>query len=225
MNKSFEVFKKAVQSSGKPADNREVFSGSLFKELGKTYVHTVSTFADLDNATVRSNDALISNGLIYEERFVSLESAMFLAENFALLLGMLICNYNDFRTAVIGAVDTELDLDGLQSFDRKSRRQQMCFSKRNKEAHTMEIGISVFSDEICLKLYEAAEKNFERCSNSPLKHLANEAVAAFTDQDRKVLGMILANYIYIIRAINNNYKFFTQLARYVSNASAHYGLR
>lgn len=214
-----------LSSAFKNASSSSPASVSLFKELGRVYLATVSAFADIDSDIIAANDNLISEGIVPSERKVSLESAMFAANNFALMCGMLITNYDNFVEFLTDAIDDETELDGLSESDIANARKETAVQDFPEVSHYMEIGITVFSDSVSMRLHNSMTRGFAVCSLSNLPDAVNTAMESFKSEDRQILGMILANYIYIIKALNNNQKFFKKLNDRVAAAEKAFDIK
>lgn len=225
MNKSLqEAFKSAVNDQ----QNKSVFQIPTrsfdINVLAAAYVNTASTFADFDMDIVKANDALVHKDT-FSERTVSIESAMFVAENLSFLLSMLILNYKDFRDYVADIISCEVSIDCASDKDRKKSRINMKIQDPLPITYTMSIGITVFSPEVLANLYDAGLNSFTTNASESLISAINNAMKTYSKKDRKDVGILLSSYIYILRALNYNPSFFARVADLVQSFKQDYGIK
>lgn len=177
--------------------------------MAMAYTQSVSVFCDLDIDILNANAAVVNSDKIDFDRSVSLETAMFLAENFAALIGALVLDYHNCRSIVADAIDKELEIDELPADAKKAVRSELNKGAMMPRTHCMELGTTIFTNDTLAVLYQHVAMGFNENSDKLFAKKVNER--KITDSDKEILSMILSNYVYLLRAFNHNAKFLAAM--------------
>lgn len=222
---SFSNSVKNAFDSAVTSKNTVKFSPTLFGSLKHIYTAIVGTFADLDEDIISVNNKLLAHGLRDDERKISLESVMFAAGNAPYLTAMLVLDYKNFRDIAADAVLLEIDIDSLSDKERAAARAEMQGSISISSTHHIEMGITIYSDEVVRNIYDVMDKSFKSDSNESLSAAVDKAASACTAADRHNMGSIVSNYIYLLRALNYNHIFFSKVAALVNSLKKDYRIK
>ena len=190
--------------------------------LRNTYRKIASIIGDLDEDIIAANREIADEKLIPDERYVSLESAVFIATRFALMTAMLVLDYKNARNVFASAIDTEIQLDEMPQEKRKMARENMADEKMLHSSHMIEIGLTMFSEETMSEVMKLLYNGFTELSDTILYQNVDAAQEAMTAADRQIIGIILSSYIYLIRAFNYNAAFTRKIDELIAQLIADY---
>lgn len=176
------------------------------------YLSIANSVAPLDHDLVKANLTIAIKDLPEDERKVSLESAMFIANNAGPLFGMIIRNFKNCRNLILDAINTEVEMDDLPVDKRAARRSEIRHAESTVPVeHFMEIGVSVFSPNMLYELLQYAINSFGSRVDSRMSSDTDSCLAVLTDDDKTTVSLIFSNFMFIIRALNNNPAFFNAM--------------
>lgn len=171
-----------------------------------TYSDIIGVFCKLDDAIVKANMASIENFKDDNERLVSLPMAVFVSEHFGTILAAAVLDFYGFRDVLGQAIDTELQLDDMSVEAKQLERSKMSNEKIKDKSHAIEMGVSFYNHSILMTLLENVAKSHARFSDEFVQTLEQKA-ASLTEEDKMLMSFIFSNFIYLVRALNNNGKF------------------
>lgn len=182
------------------------------------YVGVVNSFGVFDKDIALVNHKVMYDNKLEFDRQVSIESAMFIADNFALLIGALVLDIDNCRDIMASAIDKEIEIDELPGSEKYAARAKLNVKKSVPSTHCMELGFTVFNNLTLSTLYQHAVLSFT--GNEQTDFAERVGTYALTNDDKLILGMILSNFVYLLRAFNNNAAFFDQMIGIVSKIKA-----
>lgn len=190
--------------------------------LLSTYVNTVSTVCELDKGIVSANfDVVNSNTWNENERLISLPMAVYISEHFNAMFVGIVFNFDGARDTFGQAIDTEMLLDEMAPETRARERARMSNSRVADKSHAVEMGVSNYNSQILAAFMDNLSKSHAKFGPN-FSRIFEEKVNALTEEDKMILSFIFSNFIYIIRAFNNNGMFVDKVIDVVTRVEAQY---
>lgn len=179
--------------------------------LLNTYLNTIKDIAFIDSDIVNHNTKLIDNGGLNEDRQVSLESVMFIAENSAYLLSMIVFDYKKIRDIIANALEIEFQ---IEESENKAVKRALLLSQAGlvdamPSTYHIQLGVTSFSNNVMKQLMHLAGQGLSGCGK--LDEKVSAAIKELTDVDKENIGCMLTNYIYLLRAFNYNPVFVNKI--------------
>ena len=182
------------------------------------YKKVISSFCQPDDEIINSNLFSVDDKWLPSEKIVPLNFAIFLSENFGGLLMCLVHDYKNIRNLCIDALDLEFKLNDMPKSERKHVRKNM----RNgvlQDKHFIEIGVTSFSYATVSKFLVACDTNIRKYDKSKFAETIDDVIKNMEMKDRILLGVILSNFSYLIRAFCNNGEFYKNVYNIIISAN------
>jgi hypothetical protein len=211
-------FKDAMAAStsyGKE-DSNIVYSLSKNKAAAG-YLGILTQFCILDEAVLYTNENTVINNFIDFEKRISLEIMAYVAENAGLIASMLILNYKGFRDILADLIEIELKIDDLSLSERIYQRKAVDMPESFFKGRSMTLGSDMFDADIVTLLFDTAIKSFSKYDGTVLDNTLVNAVKTYSYDDKKVVGILLSNYMYLLRGLNHNSKFLATINMLLSD--------
>jgi hypothetical protein len=75
----------------------------------------------------------------------------------------------------------------------------------------------MFDADIVTLLFDTAIKSFSKYDGTVLDNTLVNAVKTYSYDDKKVVGILLSNYMYLLRGLNHNSKFLATINMLLSD--------
>lgn len=229
--------KLSIANSTKTTDDQKFLIGestrdkdltqctSVAQTIFNSYYDICFTICRPDADVINSNKTTAISNLLDFERYISLESVVFISRNFAILFAALILNFKNIRQVMMNAITNEINIDDMPSDKKEAFRMQQNGNVTLNGSHFIELGISIFTDEILHDLYNNVIENFGKVTAThKLTDDTESAVEHMSMADKCDLSTIVSNYVYLLRAFNNNVVFFKQVSDIIKDLAVKYNI-
>lgn len=176
------------------------------------YIRITGSYARLNGDMLTNNILVVLEGLPADDRIVSLESMMFIANNFGKMSAAMILNYKNIRNVFAKAIARELDLAKLSEAERVDTHRQAGNGFAD-DTHTMELGVTRFATDMELIIADRMSESINAIGDTKLSAEVDKALSSYSQQDADDMGAILSNPIYLLVAFNNNERFVQEITQ------------
>lgn len=186
--------------------NGEAKANALSEDF--TVALIVEYFGDIaaiDEKTVRENVRLAcENGLSEEDRSLRVELMEYLLNEFSVIYLGLLAN-GDFRDSFKEAVSKEMEITGKsRDYILDYRRQFQEYTEVPSRGSTV-IDLSTF--DLAEAKYISGRIGSSMEKIKPFQEEFDAMVSEVTDADAVAIGYCICNFLYLIKAFNNNRSF------------------
>lgn len=188
--------------------------------LFATYINMVNGVCDIDKNVLEGNYNVLMNTPVEENR-ISLSISLYLASHINSILVGLVFNHDNALQLFAEALDAEVNLDKTGKYDRLAERRKVSTNKIADKDHSIEIGLSVFSNKVMQRFMDLAVENHQAFGKEFGKVFTKQ-LDSLSNEDKQMLSIILSSYGYLIRAFNNNGEFLDKVISMVSSVEAKY---
>lgn len=182
------------------------------------YVQVVSSFCTIDEDSMMSNLKAVDNTWLPSEKIVSLDLMKFVSNNFGAIITCLIYDFENIRQLFVDALNLEFQINEMSRDDRKSQRKKMR-TGMTADKHFIELNVTTFSFSTIETMLNACAANIKVYNDSELTKDLDTVVENMNDRDKVMLGIILSNYAYLVRAFCNNYEFRMAVEKIVNTVN------
>lgn len=204
-NGTKEFNKMTMKESETPANEQLAVKVSLIN----TYLGWTAFVAKLDPDVLEANSMIVFEKTPDEEKILSMDVLSYLASNFGLLILALSDDFIHIRDVMADFIEQEIELDELNSDERKAKRKAMQLKSKEpipKESGTINLAKHELSYDITMKLITAVNQSYLKYIDTNVDTEYQRVIGQFQDDDFVIMGYILSNYFYILRALNHNPK-------------------
>ena len=185
---------------------------STINSLLAYYIRITGSYARLNGEILTNNMLVVLEGLPADDRIVSLESMMFIANNFGKMTAAMILNHKNIRDVFVKAISRELDLAKLSEAERVDAHKQTGNGFAD-DVHTMELGVTRFTTDMELIIADKMSESIDAIGNTRLSAEVDKILSSYSQQDADDMGAILSNPIYLLVAFNNNEEFVQEITQ------------
>lgn len=187
-------------------------AASTINSLLAYYIRVTGSYARLNGEILTNNMLVVLEGLPADDRIVSLESMMFIANNFGKMTAAMILNHKNIRDVFVKAISRELDLAKLSEAERVDAHRQTGNGFAD-DVHTMELGVTRFTTDMELIIADKMSESIDAIGNTRLSAEVDKILSSYSQQDADDMGAILSNPIYLLVAFNNNEEFVQEITQ------------
>lgn len=201
-------------SSGKPdiTDNERL---SVKMSLIKTYLGWTAFVAKLDPDVLEANSEIVFEKTPDDEKKLSMDVLSYIASNFSLLILVLADDFIHTRDIMADFIEQEIELDDLDPIKRKEKRETMQLKSKDpvpKESGIIDLTQNELTYDMTAKLIAAVNQSYLKYINTNVDTRYQNITEQLQDEDFIIIGYILSNYFYILRALNYNPKCLVTVA-------------
>ncbi|MBO5435124.1 hypothetical protein J6A31_04810 [bacterium] len=212
----------SIANTANPSTKRSV---PTLTSLLDAYAFCITPCCTIDKSIIQGNLKMIDSDSVKFDRRVSFDSIFFVAKNFAVLLGMVLLDYDGTQQLIGDVINKEIEIDGLNIDAKRNMRESMADSDVDIDfSHMIEMGLTNLSNSMMAVVIKEAVNSLEICGKGPLAVDIDKALSQNDASAKIIIGILLSNFAYIMRAINHNPVFFKELASKVYAVRTHYGL-
>lgn len=190
------------------------------------YTKLCSVVCTLDKDVLLHNQALIEKPMFEDDRYVPLESLIFIAKHAAEMMAMLTLDYKGFRDLCGDALEAEIMTDSMTAEQKLEYRSKTMDEHLIEPRDTFKMGLSVPDANTYATLIEYAKTDIDAVtSNKKLMDTMDAKSRVTTDDQRMICSIILSNHIYMLRVFSKNAIFLNQVSDMINSFRAEYGIR
>lgn len=187
------------------------------------YMQLVSRVCNLDRNTLTNVTSQAIESTPLEERFVSFNKSVYLARHAGVLIGALVMDSDGFRGFLGDAIEKEIYLDGVSQEKRKISRGELVPRDFERDRYAV-TGLCMFNHDTFMTLFGMAAKSLTDLNGTKFTQDVDEAFKKYTEDDAALVGILLSNFYYLVRALNNDRRFHDELQQRVRNIMFRYGI-
>lgn len=180
---------------------------SVKMSLIKTYLGWTAFIAKLDPDVLEANSEIVFEKTPDDEKKLSMDVLSYIASNFSLLMLALADDFIHARDIMADFIEQEIELDDLDPVKRKEKRKAMQLKSKDpvpKESGIIDLARNGLTYDLAAKLIAAINQSYLKYIDTNVDTRYQNITEQLQDEDFIVMGYILSNYFYILRALNYN---------------------
>lgn len=190
------------------------------------YTNLCGVLCQLDRDVLLHNHKSIEGNMFEDDRYVPLESVIFIAQHIAEMMAMLTVDFDGFRALCSDALNAEIMTDEMTSEQKLEYRSKTMDEHLIEPRDTFKMGLSTPDANTYLKLTDLARADMNKVvGNKKLMTAMEIASSAMTNDDRMICSVILSNDIYMLRVFSKNALFLNQVSSMIDAFRAEYGIK
>jgi hypothetical protein len=190
------------------------------------YTNLCGVLCQLDRDVLLHNHKLIEGNMFEDDRYVPLESIIFISQHIAEMVAMLTVDFDGFRALCSDALNAEIMTDDMTAEQKLEYRSKTMDEHLVEPRDTFKMGLSTPDANTYLKLTDLARADMSKVVNNKKLMDAMEAASkAMINDDRMICSVILSNDIYMLRVFSKNALFLNQVSSMIDAFRAEYGIK
>lgn len=206
---------------------QNVFDGKKDTETAFIlYVEMAKLVSPLDVDLLKYNAKLVDEMATDDDRYVPIESIMFIANNIGYILAMMALNYHDIKESLADALNAEIMTDSMTPEAKLEFRKQTMDDALINSRNLVKMGLTVLDGSAFARIFEMARDNMNYISSIERVMTAiDKANAARSVEDTAIYSTILSNYIYMLRVFSKNAVLLERISDAIDAFKAEYNIR
>lgn len=190
------------------------------------YVKIAGLVCELDVNIMEYNQSLIKTMKDEDDRYVPIESLLFLANNIGYIVCMLSLDYRNIKDWIADALNAEILTDDMSSSAKKAFRDQTMDSTLRNSKNLVKMGLTMPDSDTLAKLCEMAQKNVTYMSQATrVMSEIDKVNARKSKDDFMTYSIILSNHIYLLRVFSKNGMLLDRISDMIDSFKMDYGLQ
>lgn len=220
--------KPAAKASAQTADTPEsgdTLAGQKDSVVAfAMYSRLCEVVCTLDRDVLLQNQGMINGKMFEDDRYVPVESVIFISQHIAEIMAMLTLDYKNIRNVCSDALNAEIMTDDMTAEQKLEFRAKTMDEHLLNPRDTFKMGFSVPSADMYASFTELAKADMDRVrSNQKLMNAMENT--SISNTQRTICSIILSNHIYMLRVFSKNAMFLNQISDMIDKFRSEYGIR
>ena len=195
------------------------------RDLIAMYLSWTAVVSKVDPDILEAQSTIVYDNTPSFERKISINVAEDVASNFGLFTLALDSNYLNARDVMASFIEQEIKLDELDAAKRAEMRKGMNLKSGEPipfDDSCIDLEKHDMTYDMSCKLLDMLSSSFLMYSSTNIESAHEKIVDSMTDEDFEIVGIILSNYFYILRALNYNPKCLVTFVDMINRCKQHF---
>lgn len=216
--------KASAQTADKPASGNPLAGHKDSVVAFSLYVKLCEVLCMLDSDILLQNQGMINEKMFEDDRYVPVESVLFISQHIAEIMAMLTLDYKNIRNVCSDALNAEIMTDDMTAEQKLEFRSKTMDEHLLNPRDTFKMGFSVPSADMYAHFTELAKADMDKVRSNQKLMSAMENMK-ITNSERMICSVILSNHIYMLRVFSKNAMFLNQISDMIDKFRSEYGIK